>query len=102
MLYKLDYLSIKTIYLFKGSSINDVGNRKGRGVKKWSKLPTNSTKKTTDMGEGGVKNPEKLPTSFMDGSYVDSRERTFNFGCYVNGLTIYRRSEFPWIKLAKR
>ena len=54
------------------------------------------------MGEGDVKNPEKLPTSFMDGPYVDSRERTFNFGCYVNGLTICRRSEFPWIKLAKR
>ena len=25
------------------------------------------TKKTADMGEGGVKTPEKLPTSFMDG-----------------------------------
>ena len=26
----------------------------------------NSTKKNADIGEGGVKNPEKLPTSFMD------------------------------------
>ena len=26
-----------------------------------------STKKTADMGEEGVKNPEKMPTSFMDG-----------------------------------
>ena len=41
---------------------------RGGGVKNWSKLPTDSTKqKTADMGEGGFKNPEKLPTSFMDG-----------------------------------
>ena len=39
----------------------------GGGVKNWSKLPTDSTKKTANMGEGGVKNPEKLPTLFMDG-----------------------------------
>ena len=30
----------------------------------------NSDQHTVDMGEGGVKNPEKLPTSFMDGPYV--------------------------------
>ena len=30
------------------------------GVKIWSKLPTDSTKKTADMGEEGIKNPEKL------------------------------------------
>ena len=51
----------------KGPSINDVGNWEGGGVKNWSKLPTDSTKKTADMGEGGVKNQEKMPTSFMDG-----------------------------------
>ena len=39
---------------------------RGVGVKNWSKLLTDSTKKT-DMGEGGVKNPEKMLTSFMDG-----------------------------------
>ena len=36
-------------------------------MKNWSKFPSDITKKTADMGEGGVKNPEKLPTSFMDG-----------------------------------
>ena len=30
----------------------------------------NPDQHTVDMGEGGVKNPEKLPTSFMDGPYV--------------------------------
>ena len=49
-------------------SINDVGNWEGRGrVKNWSKLLMDSTIKTADIGEGGVKKPEKLPTSFMDG-----------------------------------
>ena len=33
----------------------------GGEVKDRSKLPTDSTKKTADMGEGGVKNLEKLP-----------------------------------------
>ena len=51
----------------QGPSINDVGNWEGEGVKNRSKLPTDSTKKTSDMGEGGVKNSEKFPTSFMDG-----------------------------------
>ena len=32
-----------------------------------------SAKKTADMGKGGVKNPEKLPTSFMDGPLTDSQ-----------------------------
>ena len=40
------------------------------GVKNWSKLPTDSTKKTADMEEGGVTNPEKLPMLFMDGPYL--------------------------------
>ena len=47
-----------------GSSINDVGNWEG------SKIGQNCRQivlKIADMGEGGVKNPEKLPTSFMDG-----------------------------------
>ena len=47
-----------------GPSINDVGNWEGGGdrggVKNWSKL-------LTDMGKGGVKYLEKLPTSLMDG-----------------------------------
>jgi hypothetical protein len=43
----------------KGPSINDVGNWEGEGVKNWSKLPTDSTKKLPTWGrEGGVKNPE--------------------------------------------
>ena len=51
----------------KGPSINDVGNCEGGGFKNWSKLPTDSTKKLpTWPGEWGVKNLEKLPTSFMD------------------------------------
>ena len=36
--------------------------RQWGGVKNWSKLP-----KTADMRGRGVKNPEKLPTSSMDG-----------------------------------
>ena len=44
------------------------------GVKNWSKLTTNSTKKPGDMGEGGVKNSEKLPTSFMDGPKEEGRQ----------------------------
>ena len=51
-------------------SINNVGNWEGGGVKNWSKLLKDSTKKTTEMREGGVENPEKLPTSFMDGPYI--------------------------------
>ena len=43
---------------------------KGGGVKNWSKLPTDSSKKTADIVEEGVNNPEKLPTSFMDDPYV--------------------------------
>ena len=39
-----------------GPSINDVGNWEGKGVKNWSKLPTDSTKKTADMGRGVSKN----------------------------------------------
>ena len=35
-----------------GPSINDVDNWEGGGFKNWSKLPTDSTKKTADMGEG--------------------------------------------------
>ena len=39
-----------------GPSINDVGNWEGEGVKNGSKLPTDSTKKTADMGRGVSKN----------------------------------------------
>ena len=82
-------------------SIKFLAIRRGEG----SKIGHNCRRivlKNYRHGGGGCQKSEKLPTSFMDGPYVDSRERTFNFGCYVNGLTIYRRSEFPWIKLAKR
>ena len=53
-------------------SINDVGNWEGEGSKigqnfQWIVL------KTADMG--GVKNPEKLPTSFMDGSYCNNNKQ---------------------------
>ena len=47
--------------------------RQLRGVKNWSKLPMDSIKKTADMGEGGVKNLEKLPTSFMDAPLSDNK-----------------------------
>ena len=40
----------------KGSSINDTGD-----------LEELKIGPTADMGEEGCKNPEKLPTSFMDG-----------------------------------
>ena len=39
----------------------------GGGVKNWSKLPTDSTKKLLTWGEGGVKNSKHLPTLFIDG-----------------------------------
>ena len=45
--------------------MNDVGNWEGAGVKKWPKLPTDSTEKLPTLGRGVLKNPEKLPTSFM-------------------------------------
>ena len=51
----------------KGSSINDVRNWEGEGSKIGQNCRQIVLKKTADMGEGGVKNPEKLPTSFMDG-----------------------------------
>ena len=54
-------------YLYEGPSINDIGNWEGEGVKNWSKLPTDNNKKLPQHGEGGVKNPEQSPTSFMDG-----------------------------------
>ena len=38
----------------------------GEGVKNWSKLLTDSTKNCQHRG-GGCQNPEKMPTSFMDG-----------------------------------
>ena len=49
--------------------MNDVGNWRGEGVKNWSKLPTDSIKKTAYMGEGqgGGQKSGILPTSFMDG-----------------------------------
>ena len=40
---------------------------KGGAVKDWSKLPMNNTRKLQTWG-GGVKNPEKMPTLFMDGT----------------------------------
>ena len=36
----------------KGPSINDVGNWEGGGVKNWSKLPTDSTKKLPTWRRG--------------------------------------------------
>ena len=45
---------------FKGPSINNVGNWEGEGVKNWSKLPTDSAKKTVDMGEGGCQKSGKI------------------------------------------
>ena len=54
----------------KGSSINDVHNWEGGGVKNWLIL----TIKNDNMGEWDVENPEKLPTSFMDGPKEEGRQ----------------------------
>ena len=40
----------------------------GRG-QKLVKIANEYSYKTSDMGKGGVKNSEKLPTSFMDVPY---------------------------------
>jgi hypothetical protein len=58
-------------------SINDVGNWEGGGVKNWSKLPTDSTKRLLTWGRGrpegrGIKNPEKLLKSIMDDPLLDT------------------------------
>ena len=58
---------MKIISPDRGPSINYVGNWEWRGGKDWSKQPIDSTKKTTDMGKGCFKNPEKMPMSFMGG-----------------------------------
>ena len=60
-------LPIYKNYLPKSHPYTTLAIRKERGVKKRSKLPTNSNYKTTDVEKGGVKNREKLPTFFMDG-----------------------------------
>ena len=52
--------------------INNPSNWEGGGVKNWSKLLMNSTKKLP-IWERGVSNPEKLPTSFMDGPLAKIR-----------------------------
>ena len=61
--------------VFKGGFISkSILSLQLGAVHKWSrqlgrrsKLTTDSTKKTVDMGVVGVKNTKKLPTSFMDG-----------------------------------
>ena len=57
-------------FFTKGPSKNNVGNWEG-GVKNWSKLPMDSTKKLPTWGSGflkkkPVKTAEKLLTSFID------------------------------------
>ena len=52
--------------------INAVGNWEGGKSKIGQNCQRLVLKKTADMGEGGVKNPEKMPTSFMDGPFVFS------------------------------
>ena len=37
-----------------------------KGIKNWSKFANRWEKKTADMGEGGVKNPEKSVVIFVD------------------------------------
>ena len=64
--YSLENVKLASKTLHKGPSINDFGNWEEGGVKNGSKLQTDSTKKLPTWG-GGVSNPEKLPTSFMDG-----------------------------------
>ena len=57
-----------------GRSIKNVSNwgipqlgGGGGGVKNWSKLPTDTTKKLASWGRGVSKIRKKLPTSFIDG-----------------------------------
>ena len=54
-------------HVSKGPSINDVGNWEGGGEVSIGQNCQRIVLKTADMGEGGVKNSEELPTSFMDG-----------------------------------
>ena len=57
-----------------------IGRR--RGVKNWSKLLTDCTKKNCGYWGEGVKNLEKLLTSFMDGPLISTQqtvvEKDFN------------------------
>ena len=51
----------------KGPSINDVGNWEGEGVKNWSKLPTDSTKKLMTWGRGrGMSKIKKICVVFLE------------------------------------
>ena len=57
------------------------------------------------MGEGGVKNPEKMPTSFMDGPQHKSRFPLQNTALHHQKDTrdplkynlFMRRAERPWL-----
>ena len=60
-----------------GTSINDVGSWEGAG------------------GGGGVKNPEKLPTSFMDGPYVHVNKHVYT--THVHYENTYQGSDFDTI-----
>ena len=57
------------------------------------------------MGEGGVKNPEKLPTSFMDGPYVWQCMSGYpnlklqNYWQNVSHFTLHLKKEFAYITL---
>ena len=51
---------VQWCWLYKGPSINDVGNWEGEGVKNWSKLPTNSTNKKLPTWEAWCQKFKKI------------------------------------------
>ena len=55
------------MYIF--DLINDVAIERGEVVKNWSKLSTDSIKKTSHRGKGGVKNLEKNDDVFYGWSF---------------------------------
>ena len=46
---------------------------------------------TADMREGGVKNPENLPTSFMDGPLGSARRLLSDLGTYKKCIGVGKK-----------
>ena len=71
---------------------------RGGGVKNWSKLPTDSAKKQ-EKNTGGVTNPEKLLTSFMDGPLNNLEFSEFKFPKYSLNKSLIRKFIHQWVSL---
>ena len=56
------------VHSIPGPSLKDVDNVEGGRVKNWKNLPKDSSEKVTRWG-GGVENPEKMPTSLINGPF---------------------------------